>query len=208
MVCVDGWIWLVFLLLAAYVTDFPEQCLVACCMENRCPGCTCKSTDRGSPLESPFRDEKETLETLRKHQQGRDPPQFERLGLHAVYNPFWANLPHCNIFGSFTSDLLHQLHKGIFKDHLVQWCTRVIGEKELDKRFKAMNGYQGLRHFKKGILLVSQWTGTEHKEMEKIFPRNKHRRCPRSLYPSRTIPSRLHILIPVAIPHLHDAQIT
>ena len=142
---------------------------MACCMENRCPGCTCKSTDRGSPLESPFRDKKETLETLRKHQQGRDPPQFEKLGLRAVYNPFWANLPHCNIFGSFTSDLLHQLHKGIFKDHLVQWCTRVIGEKELDKRFKAMNGYQGLRHFKKGISLVSQWTGTEHKEMEKVF---------------------------------------
>jgi len=32
-----------------------------------------------------------------------------------------------------------------------------------------MNGYPGLHHFKKGILSVSQWTGTEHKEMERIF---------------------------------------
>ena len=45
----------------------------------------------------------------------------------------------------------------------------LIGEKEQDKQFKAMNGYPGLCHFKKGISSVSQWTGTEHKEMEKIL---------------------------------------
>ena len=109
------------------------------------------------------------LETLMKHKQGRDPPQFKKDGLHAVYKPFWADLPHCDIFNCFTSDILHQFHKGIFKDHLVQWCTQLIGEKELDKWFKAMNGYPGLQHFKKGILSVSQWTGTKHKEMEKIL---------------------------------------
>ena len=32
-----------------------------------------------------------------------------------------------------------------------------------------MNGYPGLRHFKKGISSVTQWTGTEHKEMEKVL---------------------------------------
>ena len=66
-------------------------------------------------------------------------------------------------------DLLHQLHKSIFKDQLIQWCMQIMGEKELDKQFKAMNGYPGLHHFKKGILSVSQWTGTEHKEMEKVL---------------------------------------
>ena len=44
-----------------------------------------------------------------------------------------------------------------------------MGEKELDKRFKAMNSFPGLRHFKKGISSVTQWTGTEHKEMEKLL---------------------------------------
>ena len=32
-----------------------------------------------------------------------------------------------------------------------------------------MSSYPGLRHFKKGVSTVSQWTGTEHKEMEKVF---------------------------------------
>ena len=169
MVCADGWIRRVFIILAAYVADFPEQCLVGCCMENRCPRCTVDSKERGSPHEVPFRDQKQTLELLTKHQQGRDPPLYEKLGIRAVYKPFWANLPHCDIFSCFTSDLLHQLHKGIFKDHLVQWCTQILGEKELDKRYKAMNGYPGLRHFKKGISSVTQGSGTEHKEMQKVF---------------------------------------
>jgi hypothetical protein len=32
-----------------------------------------------------------------------------------------------------------------------------------------MPGYPGLRHFKNGISFVSQWTGHEHKEMQRIF---------------------------------------
>lgn len=169
MVCTDGWIRLVFLILAAYVADYPEQCLVACCMENRCPWCIVNPMDRGSLDESRSRDKTETLELISKHERNRDPPQFKKIGLRAVYRPFWTQLPHCDIFSCFTLDILHQLHKGVFKDHLVSWCMQIIGEKEIDNCFKAMNGFPSLRHFKKGILSVSQWTGTEHKEMEKIL---------------------------------------
>ncbi|OBZ68084.1 hypothetical protein A0H81_11960 [Grifola frondosa] len=43
------------------------------------------------------------------------------------------------------------------------------GAKEIDYRFKAMPTHPTLRHFKKGISLVMQWTGTEYKNMEKVF---------------------------------------
>ncbi|KAG6835260.1 hypothetical protein H0H93_003352, partial [Arthromyces matolae] len=175
MTCADGWIRRVFPILAAYIADFPEQCLVACCKENRCPRCEIAASDRGDwLLHTIWRDPDETLRLLEKEKKSqlrgyKTSERFEELGLRSVFEPFWKSLPHANIFSSFTPDILHQLHKGIFKDHLVKWCTDIIGSAEVDARFCAMNHHAGLRHFKKGISFVSQWTGTEHKEMEKIF---------------------------------------
>ncbi|OBZ72970.1 hypothetical protein A0H81_07162 [Grifola frondosa] len=109
------------------------------------------------------------LEILAQRKQGKDPPEFAAQGLRPIYSPFWADLPHTDIFACISPDILHQLHKGVFKDHLLTWCSELLGEEEMDRRFKVMSPYPNLRHFKRGISLVSQWTGKEQKEMEKIF---------------------------------------
>ncbi|KAI6026905.1 hypothetical protein BKA83DRAFT_4463011 [Pisolithus microcarpus] len=169
MGCADGYLRRVHPILAAYVADFPEQCLVACNKENRCPHCLVESDKRGDLEECAWRSTTDTLKTLRRKQRNKQSRKFDIQGLRAVYKPFWKDLPFTDIFACITPDILHQLHKGVFHDHLVQWCTSLMGEKEIDVRFQAMTRFPTLRHFKKGISTISQWTGSEHKEMQRVF---------------------------------------
>ncbi|KAL1660996.1 hypothetical protein GGF50DRAFT_129833 [Schizophyllum commune] len=173
MTCADGFVRWIFPILACYVADYPEQCLVSCCMESRCPICKISANQRGDHKTGDARTTAETTILLAAKQAGRDEPELKQaytdFGIRPVFQPFWMDLPHCDIFHAFTPDLLHQLHKGVFKDHLVKWCTALIGVLELDARFKAMPLLATLKHFKNGISGVSQWTGHEHKAMEKVF---------------------------------------
>ena len=169
MVCADRFMCQVHPILAAYVADFPKQCLVACNKESRCPCCLVESQDHGELEECARHSMVDTLRTLQRKQINKQSQKFNIEGLCPVYEPFWKDLPFTNIFACITPDILHQLHKGIFHNHLVQWCLGIVGKKEIDKCFQGMSRYPGLRHFKKGISTVSQWSGMEHKEMEWVF---------------------------------------
>ncbi|KAJ6563241.1 hypothetical protein B0H10DRAFT_1966167 [Mycena sp. CBHHK59/15] len=176
MTCSDGYVRWVWPILAAYVADYPEQCLIVNCMENRCPICEVNPKSRGSNTPSAYQEQGETMDLLNDHASGYQNPmtaaeskaKYEEIGLRPIYSPFWAVLPS-DIFQSFTPDCLHKLHKGVFKDHLVKWCTNIVTTKEVDDRFWSMPSHPGIRHFKNGISTVSQWTGAEHKVMEKVF---------------------------------------
>ena len=96
-----------------------------------------------------------------QHEQGED--------LKNVVEPFWQDLPHSDIFRCFTPDMLHELHKGVFGDHLLKWCISILGAEEVDRRLKCLPRHPKLRHFPRGISVISQWNGAEYREVEKVF---------------------------------------
>ncbi|EIW79697.1 hypothetical protein CONPUDRAFT_43595, partial [Coniophora puteana RWD-64-598 SS2] len=171
MTCPDTVVRQIYPILAAYIADHPEQCLIACCKENHCPKCLVGRDERGDLARSPMRTPRTHLSKAQKFEAGEiGSEEFENeLGLRAVFDPFWGKLPHADIFTCLTPDILHQLHKGMFKDHLMTWCLDVLGKDGLDVHYRTMPPFSDLRHFKKGVSAVSQWTGTEHKEMERTF---------------------------------------
>ncbi|KAI0681940.1 hypothetical protein BC835DRAFT_1409662 [Cytidiella melzeri] len=138
-------------IVAAYVADHLEQCLVACCQENHCPECLVQPNKWGVPVNLLM------LAMICDALEGNKGPGFAEAGLRSIH-PFWANLPHCNIFTCLTPDLLHQLHKRVFKDHTVRWVTACMDSKEdeVDRQFRTMPLHPDLCHFKNGIWLVSQ----------------------------------------------------
>lgn len=167
MNCADGYVHNVFPILAAYIADFPEQCLICCNKENQCPMCLVEPDKHGELLDNCYREPREIRDALH---DGPASKKFDEYGLRDVPEPFWADLPYTNIFGCIVPDILHQLHKDIFKNHLVKWVS-MGKEEELDARFAGILPYPNLCIFSKGISKISQWTGNEYRQMEKIFVR-------------------------------------
>lgn len=126
MTCADGEIRRVYPIVAAYIADHPEQCLVTCIKESHCPKCIVNPSQRGQAHSEVMRDPKLTSELLRETlASGRKSSTFKAAGLRSI-RPFWLDLPHCDIFQCITPNILHQLHKGMFKDHVVKWTTACI----------------------------------------------------------------------------------
>ena len=80
MPCADGFVRRVFPILAAYVADHPEQCLVTCCQENCCPHFIVEAKKCGHLEFSTRRDPASTLEAMRDAVVG-DMEDFTHLGL-------------------------------------------------------------------------------------------------------------------------------
>lgn len=170
----DGATRKVFPIIAAYVADYPEQCLVTCSKYGTCPKCRCPASDLGNPKAHPLRTQAWTLEVIQEARKATESvAQFHKICMEqdvsgSVYKPFWHGFPHTDIHLSITPDVLHQLYQGVFK-HLVNWCTRIMSAEELDYRIRSLPPAYGARHFKNGISALSQISGTERKQMAKIL---------------------------------------
>ncbi|QRW10106.1 plasma membrane ATPase 4 [Ceratobasidium sp. AG-Ba] len=167
VVCADGNVRRIYPVLAAYIADFIEQCKVACIKQTHCPLCSVDPREKGNLGNAPPQTHNNIIKAIKDH-RGEGSARFERLGLYDV-NPFWKDFPYLRVDCLMTPDLLHQLHKGVLKDHLTKWITNLIGDQTIDERHATMPEYHGMRHFKNGITRVPQWTSRELKEMAKTL---------------------------------------
>ena len=134
----DGCTRRVYPILAAYVADYPEQCLVSCSKYGTCPKCQCPHDKLQDPGPSTPRTQKWTSNVISNAKgAAKTTSQFHKMCMDdnvsgSVYKPFWEGLPHTDIHTAITPDVLHQIYQGVFK-HLTNWCRRIMDEGELDK---------------------------------------------------------------------------
>ncbi|KAF8600791.1 hypothetical protein BDV93DRAFT_546232 [Ceratobasidium sp. AG-I] len=169
MDCGDGFVRKCFPILAAYIADNPEQTMIACCAKNLCYRCICPRDQRGNLETHPDRQPSQTSDAVQAQAQGHVSTLYTAQGLRPFGTPFWTHLPFTNISTALTPDILHQLHKGVFRDHLMNWCLELVDNNDVDNRFKAMPSHSTLRHFRTAVTRLPNTTGKEHKAMEKVF---------------------------------------
>ncbi|TRM57623.1 hypothetical protein BD626DRAFT_514014 [Schizophyllum amplum] len=174
MVGGNGEVRRVFPILAAYVADFPEQCLVTCSKFGTCPKCQCPADCLGDPPDFELRTEEWTIGIMEDAKASSSTTtQYRKYCMSndvsgGVYVPFWEFFPHGDIHTAITPDVLHQLYQGVFK-HLVEWCQELLTPGELDRRLRTLPPAFGIRHFENGISALSQLTGKERKQLARVL---------------------------------------
>lgn len=166
--CGDGFARQCMPLLACYIGDYPEQCLVACA--NNCPKCKVKSGHLGDNSQEDPRAQSVTLQLIA---EGLSQPSIKSTlaflrshQLKPILLPFWASISNddMDIHEALTSDTLHQIWQGVIK-YLTEWVTDILGAREFNARVKTLPKNHHARHFKDGVTLLTQVSGREHKEI-------------------------------------------
>ncbi|KAJ7884272.1 hypothetical protein B0H13DRAFT_2537445 [Mycena leptocephala] len=161
--------------LGPYIADYPEQVWLTAIVQNWCPKCDAPPDDldrEGARLRSQTKTEFLVTQF--------DPGiLWDDFGIRSDVMPFTSHFPRADIHELLACDLLHQVIKGTFKDHLVSWVNEYLhiehGEKkaleiiqDIDRRISAVPEFPGLRRFPDGRDF-NQWTGDDSKALMKIY---------------------------------------
>ncbi|KAI1783377.1 hypothetical protein LXA43DRAFT_1133211 [Ganoderma leucocontextum] len=130
-------------ILAIYVGDYPEQCLIAGAYNGDCPVCDCLHDELGMfPSIHEYRD----LDAI----------------LEALHHPEAADFTHkCR-------DANIKPIQCVFK-HLLSWLKDACGAAEIDARASRLPPNHGVRIFWKGITKLARVSGAEHKQISRFL---------------------------------------
>ncbi|TBU53492.1 hypothetical protein BD310DRAFT_774757, partial [Dichomitus squalens] len=173
--CPDGHFRRAVFEIGPFIADYPEQVYVSGVVSSWCPKCRARPTELDKAGPPRFREHTECLlETFDA------PTLWDVFGIDSNVVPFTYRFPRADIHELLSPDLLHQLIKGTFKDHLVDWVTQYIyltAESEaeakrimddIDRRIAAAPSFPGLRRFPDGRNF-SQWTGNDSKALMRVY---------------------------------------
>ncbi|EPQ59878.1 hypothetical protein GLOTRDRAFT_103769 [Gloeophyllum trabeum ATCC 11539] len=107
--------------LGPFLADYPEQVLLAGVVSNWCPICDALPEDLGTCGEPRCQEHMHFL--LERFDPG---VIWTTWGLDVNVIAFTSHFPRADIHELITPDLLHQLIKGTFKDHLVTWVEHYL----------------------------------------------------------------------------------
>ena len=155
---------------ANFVGDYPEQALVTCTYNGRCPKCEVTPDRLGEYQTFPPHDPTSAWNTYSLCNAERHVfhAACRNTGLKPVQIPFWVSLPLTDIFLSITPNILHQLLQGVMK-HLLSWNISAFGPTQIDAWCRAIPPNHHITHFPKGITSLSCVSGHEHKKMYAIL---------------------------------------
>ncbi|KAI0669707.1 hypothetical protein C8Q78DRAFT_977285 [Trametes maxima] len=157
------------------IADYPEQVYLSGIVQGWCPKCQALPEELDETGVPRFCDHTHQLwETY-------DPGTlWDVFGIVDDVMPFTYHFPRADIHELLTPDLLHQLIKGTFKDHLVAWVVQYIRDTalstheanrildDIDRRIASTPAFPGIRHFPTGWYF-KQWTGNDSKALMKVF---------------------------------------
>ncbi|KAJ7213376.1 hypothetical protein GGX14DRAFT_534177 [Mycena pura] len=160
--------------LGPYIADYPEQVLLACVVQGWCARCHASNKDLDGDGGRRTQAHTEALFDA----FGRK-VLWDKYGVLPDVLPYTWNFPRADIHELLSPDLLHQIIKGTFKDHLVTWVgeylERVHGKTaaekimaDIDRRIAAVPPFPGLRRFPEGRGF-KQWTGDDSKALMKVY---------------------------------------
>ncbi|KAH9960362.1 hypothetical protein BGW80DRAFT_1438862 [Lactifluus volemus] len=173
--CPDGHFRRAIYGLGPYIADYPEQVWLAAIVQGWCPKCDAPPHDldcNGSHRRS----ERKTEFLIGAWDPGT---LWTTFGVRADVVPFTHSFPRADIHELLSPDLLHQVIKGTFKDHLVTWVNEYLLEEhreargldiiaDIDRRISAVPPFPGLRRFPDGRDF-KQWTGDDSKALMKVY---------------------------------------